>query len=336
MIANPKIRWCMWSVLLHVACVSSSCVVSVTSRVSSVKIHGNKAEVTREFETAEYDYDSYCTVRVEGLTAQMEDKSVRVKGVGAAEILESAVTSQSTSRDSSPVLAAQTAFLQELVHYVSAEVDAAKAAVSRSGAQKQYVDMYTRTRLDEGRKPPPSLPSAAGGGHGESVTATLSVESMAEVLRFQDAVAADMDQKIATANRKLREQLGHLRALETRMQTLRDSGEYDPYVVDGRLFCPASMDCSDTAVSAPSVLPSVVASKSVEIRVHTAPAASSSNTKPPLKFSVTYLAGPARWYAEYDIRLEGNAVGSSRQYLIEVDYYAAVEQQTHEVCFLFI
>ena len=312
--------------------------VAVASKITYVKIHGNKAEVTREFEMSTYQPDSYCIVRVNDLTTQLEDKSVRVKGVGKAEIIESSVISMATTRDKNSAYMNQLAFLQRLSVHLRAEIEGCRAAQVRSAAQKDYVEMFTKASISgESTKRPVGVGSESG------TTPTISVQSLTEILKFQDSIAIEIDSIIATVTNKLNQNNLHLQAVQSRIEELQHKGVYSPYFVDGKLFCPSATDASFSSAEcgvSPSlvstaVYPAVLASKSIEVRIRTA--SMTSDTKElmtPMKFSVTYLAGPAQWYPEYDIRLEGNADtegGGARQYHIEVDYYAAIEQKTQEV-----
>lgn len=307
---------------LFVLATADEQVISVSSKVSSVKIHGNKAEVTRSLSVDKYRDDSYVTVRVDGLTNQLEDRSVRVKGLGRAEIIESTVSSRTVPRDAMPEYRLQMAFLQQLGDHLAGQSDAARASLQRAKAQKDYVEMYTRTSIDPNKRKPED---------GTPAPALLPAQSMLEILAFQDSVAADMDTKIAAASRDLAASTARASAIQSSLEALRNRGIYTPYMVDGKLFCPEMVDCSNPVVSAPASWPPSVASKSLEVRLRTAKGAAAE----PLLLSFSYLAGPARWYPEYDIRLEGDAAHAngeaSRQYLIEVDYYAAVEQMTQEV-----
>lgn len=309
--------------LLWAAAASTSDrVVLAPSKVTSVKIHGNKAEVSREFELAEYEDDSYILVRVDGLTNQLEDKSVRVKGVGRAEIIESSVSSRAVPRDLDPVYGAQLSFLQRLAAHAAAAVETSKAALQRAAAQKEYVQSYTKASIAS----KPSLPT----GDSTAPSPMLSIQAMTEILAFQDSVAAEMDVKAATAARDVAVGSARLRAIQSSVDALRSRGVYTPYTEEGLLYCPSDMDCSAPSLATATTWPLSAAAKAVEVRVRTGSAAP-GRPKPALKFSLSYMAGPARWYPEYDIRLEGDSAQSSRQYSIEVDYYAAVEQQTMEV-----
>ena len=314
--------------LLHRAAGTDSCSASVTSTVESVRIHGNKAEVTRSFEFPTYELDTYCSIRVDGLTAQLEDRSVRVKGVGDAEIIESSVSSQSMTRDVNPAYVAQLAYLQRLLSALTADAESVQSLITRSLTQKDYLGMYTKATI--GGKSGSQSDENTG-----SSAAVPSVQSISEVLKFQDSMAEEMDHKIAAAKLHLAELNEKQRDVQSQLDSLRKNGIYTPYYENGKLVCYDTIDCSDPNLSISSFWPATVASKSVAVRVRTG----TDEDKLPLKFSVTYLAGPARWYPEYDIRLEGDAMDAqerdtkSRTYQIELDYYAAVEQQTHEVLF---
>lgn len=308
-----------------VAATSSYHAISAVSEVTHVKIHGNEAEVTREVSLHDYVEDSYITVSIDGLTRQLEDKSVRVKGVGRAEIIESSVSSRALPRESIPGFKSQMFFLQSLASHVSGEIDAARAALQRGRAQKDYVESYTRSSIEAGKMRP---------ADGSLAPQMLSTQAMMEILTFQDNVSVEMDKKIAVATKDLSVWNARASAIQSTLDALKNRGVYTPFMVEGKLYCPDAVDCANPLLSSEAAWPLSVSSKSVEVRIHTGriPA---GEPKAPLVLLVTYLAGPARWYPEYDVRLDGDAKKSdkqvSRQYVIEVDYYAAVEQFTEEV-----
>jgi hypothetical protein len=321
-------------------------ITSVPSRITSVRIHGNKAEVTRELKLNDYEDGNYIYIRVDNLPNQLEDKSVRIKGVGNAEIVESSVTSRALSRDLEPGFKRQLIFLQQLLTHVSGEIDASRAAVQRNKAQKDYVEIYTRISIDPYTQK--SQQNTKDIQHQEDIHtggAMLTLQAMTEMLAFQDSITADMDHKIAVVSKELSDGLLRLNALQSSIDMLRNKGIYTPYIVDDKLYCPESVNCQCPSLAIPAVWPASTSSKSVEVRILTdhSPGANigasgtnslSQTHKKPLKLSITYLASPARWYPEYDIRLEGEGGeggGSISQYRLEVDYYAAVEQQTQEV-----
>jgi hypothetical protein len=332
------LAWLPLLLLAPLAAEAGDCFSAVSSRVTAVKIHGNNAEVTREFELTAYEPGAYCVVHVDGLTAKLEDKSVRVKGVGAAEIIESSVAARSVPRAANPAYTARLDHLRRLLQLEEAGVEACKAGRVRAAAQQEYVELFTRASIrgSGGKRTPEhhAAEDAAEAGKAAVAPAALSVQSLAEILTFQDTVGREMDLLIAAARQEHSRHDAHIEAIQSRIAALQNKGVYTPYLVDGKLFCPpgaAAGDC-DPSLAAPAAWPAALASKSVEVRIRTAPVpASAAWATTPLKFSITYLAGPARWYPEYDIRLEGNAAGGSRQYLLEIDYYAGVEQQTQEV-----
>lgn len=297
-------------------------VVSLTGKVTSVKIYGNKAEVTREFIFEDYEEDSYVTIRLDGLPTQLEDKSVRVRGTGRAEIIESTVASRALPRDAQPDFIRQLTFLEQVASHISGAVDSSRATIQRAKAQKEYVESYTRASIDPGKRKT---------GDGNTAPAMISTAAMTEILSFQESVTVDMDRKIAVASQDLAENIAHLSTVQGRIDALKNKGIYTPLMVNGQLYCPPLLDCVAPLLMATRSWLPTSSSKSVEVRLLTA--RGTGGVKRPLTLSVTYLTGPARWYPEYDIRLEGDSGDMARQCLIEVDYYAAVEQQTEEVNF---
>eukprot|EP00307_Rebecca_sp_RCC1486_P011935 CAMPEP_0119414678 /NCGR_PEP_ID=MMETSP1335-20130426/7115_1 /TAXON_ID=259385 /ORGANISM="Chrysoculter rhomboideus, Strain RCC1486" /LENGTH=642 /DNA_ID=CAMNT_0007439565 /DNA_START=123 /DNA_END=2051 /DNA_ORIENTATION=+ len=183
--------------------------------VEQVVVYADRAEVTRrvELDGAVAPLSSTCAVLITGISSRMDADSVRVKGTGAATILEVGTDVAFDADESdTAVTARERTRLETDLRAKRKEKAATDSALARARTERELLVKYAETSASPGR---------SEAQFGTASPGLIDPAAMQKVLEFYAERTAALDDRAAGLLEEARDADERIRELEQRLSRLR-------------------------------------------------------------------------------------------------------------------
>jgi hypothetical protein len=302
------------------------------SVVEKVSIGGTIAEVFRTFALKNIE-DGYHTLIIDHITSSLDEKSIQVKGMGAAEVLGMVMQKQQVLKENDPVFNDLTIKLYDIIKGITDALNSMRIQRESVMRRMDSLNSYTKDALQTNtHRPEP-----------------LTLAKVSELLDYQQQELAAAGDKVA----KLDAAIKYAEKLQGMVQAMREGKEgrgiYKNLFAESIAGGGQDIQRQHFFTEYPALYTSLLnlpkeeihwpdAKQAnvlhVNIKVHsTAGSAAGSN----LAFTLQYMSFPATWRPEYDVRLNSH-FGTGKHgdkaptdpYALQVALYAVVQQSTQE------
>mmetsp|Transcript_870 Transcript_870/g.1809 ORF Transcript_870/g.1809 Transcript_870/m.1809 type:complete len:763 (-) Transcript_870:690-2978(-) len=312
------------------------------SEIKEVTIGVNTAEVERSLIVKGIPTGSH-TIVVDNLPNTIDENSIKVSGLGDAVIVSTVVQNKVTPRTNDALYNENLVSLRAIDKAISDLSRNIDLQLKLSNARFAAVAQYVENLLSK-----PSKETTA------AVPDRVSLQQLTETLDYQEkeqALSHSRQAELTALRGKVNELSGTLQNMLTALVTY---GRYFNSISDqitnevfawpdrseelSSTLSPLSAGLAEVgalvrALSKEShVFPPNKKSKELHINIHVPKAVEGGNT---LELDLSYMASPASWQAEYDLRLEKVASQDKNEvmdqhYEMKVGLFAVVRQSTGE------